>query len=326
MPASDMGRARRAAPGIRAERCALLPPSRFYSKVQALHQEAGASVVNPLLAYALIKRLQSDWLNVVNSMEASENMQELKKDYRQVEKDLPVFEDLEGAARALMRLQDVYALSVKGLVKGVFRRDGASGLADLYHPGQRFSLSADDCFHIGKVRTSALAPGWLSPNLATAVPGMEIAWLKGTVDPVIVSLDRRIAAVTGLDIRPPYAEYLQVVNYGIGGQYEPHFDHATSRKSPLYRMKSGNRIATIMIYLSSVEAGGATAFIYANFSVPVIKNAALFWWNLHRNGDGNGDTLHAGCPVLAGDKWVANKWIHEHGQEFRRPCGAHPED
>lgn len=101
---------------------------------------------------------------------------ELKKDYRQVEKDLPVFEDLEGAARALMRLQDVYALSVKGLVKGVFRRDGASGLADLYHPGQQFSLSADDCFHIGKVRTSALALGWLSPNLATAAPGMEQAW------------------------------------------------------------------------------------------------------------------------------------------------------
>ncbi|XP_019373271.1 PREDICTED: prolyl 4-hydroxylase subunit alpha-3 [Gavialis gangeticus] len=478
---------------------------RFYNKVQALHQEAGASVVNPLLAYALIKRLQSDWLNVVNSMEASENMQELKKDYRQVEKDLPVFEDLEGAARALMRLQDVYALSVKGLVKGVFRRDGASGLADLYHPRQRFSLSADDCFHIGKVaydmgdyyhsiawleeavslfRVSygswhtedegsledaldhlafsyfmagnvsyalslsrefllydpsnkrvarnvlkyekllvenpsgaeaevvlqrpnvthlqtrdtyeelcqtlgsqpsqhrnpslycsyetndnpylifqpakreivqllpyvALYHGFISDDEAEKIKDLaapwlqrsvvasgekqqkaeyrisKSAWLKGTVDPVIVSLDRRIAAVTGLDIRPPYAEYLQVVNYGIGGQYEPHFDHATSRKSPLYRMKSGNRIATIMIYLSSVEAGGATSFIYANFSVPVIKNAALFWWNLHRNGDGNGDTLHAGCPVLAGDKWVANKWIHEHGQEFRRPCGTHPED
>lgn len=33
------------------------------------------------------------------------------------------------------------------------------------------------------------------------------------------------------------------------------------------------------------------------------QNAALFWWNLRRNGDGDGDTLHAGCPVLAGDKW-----------------------
>lgn len=53
------------------------------------------------------------------------------------------------------------------------------------------------------------------------------AWLKDTVDPVIVSLDQRIAALTGLNIRPPYAEYLQVVNYGIGGHYEPHFDHAT---------------------------------------------------------------------------------------------------
>ncbi|XP_010121554.1 PREDICTED: prolyl 4-hydroxylase subunit alpha-3-like, partial [Chlamydotis macqueenii] len=152
------------------------------------------------------------------------------------------------------------------------------------------------------------------------------AWLKDTADPVVRVLEQRIAAVTGLDLRPPYAEYLQVVNYGLGGHYEPHFDHATSRKSPLYRMKSGNRIATVMIYLSAVEAGGSTAFIYGNFSVPVVKNAALFWWNLRRNGDGDGDTLHAGCPVLAGDKWVANKWIHEHGQEFRRPCGARPQD
>ncbi|NXA20642.1 P4HA3 hydroxylase, partial [Ibidorhyncha struthersii] len=152
------------------------------------------------------------------------------------------------------------------------------------------------------------------------------AWLKDTADPVVRALEQRIAAVTGLDLRPPYAEYLQVVNYGLGGHYEPHFDHATSRKSPLYRMKSGNRIATVMIYLSAVEAGGSTAFIYANFSVPVVKNAALFWWNLRRNGDGDGDTLHAGCPVLAGDKWVANKWIHEHGQEFRRPCSTDPQD
>lgn len=53
------------------------------------------------------------------------------------------------------------------------------------------------------------------------------AWLKDTVDPMLVTLDHRIAALTGLDVQPPYAEYLQVVNYGIGGHYEPHFDHAT---------------------------------------------------------------------------------------------------
>lgn len=31
-------------------------------------------------------------------------------------------------------------------------------------------------------------------------------------------------------------------------------------------------------------------------------------------------TLHSGCPVLVGTKWVANKWIHVQGQEWTRPC------
>lgn len=44
---------------------------------------------------------------------------------------------------------------------------------------------------------------------------------------LVTPLIYRIAALTGLDVQPPYAEYLQVVNYGIGGHYEPHFDHAT---------------------------------------------------------------------------------------------------
>ncbi|KAM3837826.1 prolyl 4-hydroxylase subunit alpha-3 [Vipera latastei] len=474
---------------------------RFYQKIQDLHQGSGGSLENPLVAFALIKRLQSDWRNVVYSMEGSENTQVLKMSYHRLEDHLPLFEDLQGAARALLRLQDVYALSVRDLVRGRFRT-ASEAHPEVYHPSLDFALSADDCFHIGKVaydtedyyhailwleeaarlfRSSygkwrmedegsledaldhlAFAyymagnishalrlsreflhydPGnermarnvlkyekllrrdreegqeriplqrpnvthletrdayeklcqrlgaqpaddrlscsyetnrspWLmlqplkkeilhprpevtlyhdfvSPSeaekiKALAAPGLQrsvvasgekqeeadyrisqSAWLKDGVDPVIGALGRRAAALTGLSIQHPYAEYLQVVNYGLGGHYEPHFDHATSRKSPLYRMKSGNRIATLMIYLSSVEAGGSTAFIYANLSVPVVKNAALFWWNLRKNGHGDEDTLHAGCPVLAGDKWVANKWFHEHGQEFHRRCSTNPED
>ncbi|NWZ42895.1 P4HA3 hydroxylase, partial [Brachypodius atriceps] len=487
---------------LRDESSRLRRLRRFYEKVQALHQDPKASVDNPLLAFSLIKRLHSDWPNIVYSEEATRNTQALHAGLSEVEQELPGAEDLEGAARALMRLQDVYALSVRGLARGVFQR---AGHPPLYSPGRRASLSADDCFHVGKVaydtgdyyhsipwleeavslfrlsygswnledRSSledaldhlafsyfmagnishalslsmeflryadpsnqrvsrnvakykkllktgmgargrwdrlgchsspppllsplhtllgafppqpapeqllhlscsyetnnspylllqpakkemvqiqpyvalyhdfitdaeaetikGLAGPWLQRSVVASGEKQQkaeyriskSAWLKDTADPVVRALDRRMASLTGLDLRPPYAEYLQVVNYGLGGHYEPHFDHATSMKSPLYRMKSGNRIATIMIYLSAVEAGGSTAFIYANFSVPVVKNAALFWWNLRRNGNGDGDTLHAGCPVLAGDKWVANKWIHEHGQEFRRPCSADPQD
>lgn len=65
------------------------------------------------------------------------------------------------------------------------------------------------------------------------------AWLKDTADPVVRALERRMAALTGLDLRPPYAEHLQVVNYGLGGHYEPHFDHATVRELPGWGHRGG---------------------------------------------------------------------------------------
>lgn len=35
---------------------------------------------------------------------------------------------------------------------------------------------------------------------------------------------------------------------------------------------------------------------------------------------------HAACPVLTGIKWTANKWFHERGQEWHRPCGLNKFD
>jgi hypothetical protein len=34
-------------------------------------------------------------------------------------------------------------------------------------------------------------------------------------------------------------------------------------------------------------------------------------------------TRHTGCPVLVGNKWVANKWLSNIGQEFNKPCEMH---
>lgn len=114
------------------------------------------------------------------------------------------------------------------------------------------------------------------------------AWLKGPPQSTVGKLDQKISMLTGLNVKHPYGEYLQVVNYGIGGHYEPHFDHATvswlwdllnqyiymaadvacclcwhkqwyhnvlifqSPSSPVFRLKTGNRLATFMIYVSEV--------------------------------------------------------------------------
>ena len=125
---------------------------------------------------------------------------------------------------------------------------------------------------------------------------------------------------TGLDMST--AEELQVVNYGIGGHYEPHYDFARkSEKNAFSSLGTGNRIATWLNYMSDVEAGGATVFPLLGVTIWPRKGSAAFWYNLHRSGDGDLLTRHAACPVLVGSKWVSNKWIHERGQEFRRPCG-----
>ncbi|XP_041797044.1 prolyl 4-hydroxylase subunit alpha-3 [Chelmon rostratus] len=482
---------------------------RFYAKVSDLHAEfykgPATATANPLVAFTLIKRLHSEWLNVVYSNEALENAQALRSSYEEEEAGLPKREDLQGAAKGLMRLQDVYSLQVASLVKGRFQRVTNGKPTDIYLPTVSVLLSGDDCFLVGKVayeqedyyhsvqwleESVRLFRGtggeWSPENEGTledaldhlafshfktgnvsyalslsqellhhdpmngrvlqnvekyekllvtsppksvrgsgprrpasnylrtrntyerlcqtqgsqpmhfenprlfcdfftngdpgllllparrevlslqpyvvlyhdfitdteaedikelAQPGLrrsvvaagekqataeyrisKSAWLKGSAQSTVGKLDQKISMLTGLNVKHPYAEYLQVVNYGIGGHYEPHFDHATSPSSPVFKLKTGNRVATFMIYLSSVEAGGSTAFIYANFSVPVVEKAAIFWWNLRKNGEGDEDTLHAGCPVLVGDKWVANKWIHEHGQEFRHRCSLNPEE
>ncbi|XP_016096900.1 prolyl 4-hydroxylase subunit alpha-2-like [Sinocyclocheilus grahami] len=127
--------------------------------------------------------------------------------------------------------------------------------------------------------------------------------------PVVSHFNQRIADITGLSMKS--AEDLHVQNYGIGGRYEPHYDTWDDENE---------RIATFLIYMSDVEIGGATVFPQVGVALKPKKGSAVFWYNLRKNGNVDWYTEHAGCPVLRGNKWVANKWIHEFGQEFRRRC------
>jgi prolyl 4-hydroxylase len=161
----------------------------------------------------------------------------------------------------------------------------------------------------------------------------KVAWFQdGTTDHALIvsSISQRIGDVTRLNVTYPVGEPLQLSNYGIGGHYEPHFDSDETRSdrslSPTENIAvHGDRIATVMIYLNDVLAGGATVFPKINLSTRPIKNAAVIWYNYKKSGDMDFDTVHAGCPVLIGEKWVANKWIREFGQEFNRPCDINRE-
>ncbi|XP_051969032.1 prolyl 4-hydroxylase subunit alpha-1a isoform X1 [Xyrauchen texanus] len=151
------------------------------------------------------------------------------------------------------------------------------------------------------------------------------AWLAAYEHPVVDRINQRIEDITGLDVKT--AEELQVANYGVGGQYEPHFDFGRKDEPDAFKeLGTGNRIATWLFYMSDVPAGGATVFPEVGAAIKPMKGTAVFWYNLFPSGEGDYSTRHAACPVLVGNKWVSNKWIHERGQEFRRPCGLKETD
>lgn len=81
-----------------------------------------------------------------------------------------------------------------------------------------------------KVRTSKLA--FLGERRGRDSPGT-----------VMRRLSVRVEDMTGLSTKS--AERLQVVNYGIGGQYEPHHDFYYQH----HPMSRGNRIATVLFYV-----------------------------------------------------------------------------
>lgn len=145
------------------------------------------------------------------------------------------------------------------------------------------------------------------------------AWIDDKSHVVVARYSRKVSAAAGLSLST--VEELQVLNYGIGGHYSPHYDFS-GHADPGFGEEVGNRIATWLSYVSPVSLGGATVFTKLGVTVWPEKAGALMWYNLHEDGSRDMRTLHAACPVLSGYKWVANKWFHERGNEFHRPCIA----
>ena len=82
----------------------------------------------------------------------------------------------------------------------------------------------------------------------------------------------------------------------------------------------GVRFITFMVYLSDLTSGGHTVFPQLGISVKPVEGAALHWFNINADMDYDSRVLHLGCPVMYGNKWIANKWIKLLPQFKEYPC------
>ena len=55
------------------------------------------------------------------------------------------------------------------------------------------------------------------------------------------------------------------------------------------------------------------------FSEPV-KGSVAFWMGSKSDNFIENESVHGGCPVLEGSKWILNKWIYAFNQWKKFPC------
>ena len=127
--------------------------------------------------------------------------------------------------------------------------------------------------------------------------------------PVCARLEARLARL--LDWPLENGEGLQILRYRPGAEYKPHYDYFDPAEpgTPAILKRGGQRLASIVCYLNTPEAGGATVFPEAGIEVAPVRGNAVFF--SYEQPHPSTRTLHGGAPVLAGEKWVATKWMRE---------------
>ncbi|GAV91910.1 2OG-FeII_Oxy_3 domain-containing protein [Cephalotus follicularis] len=200
-----------------------------------------------------------------------------------------------------------------------------------WHPRafiHRGFLSDVECDHLidlakDKLEKSMVADNESGKSIESEVRTSSGMFLAKRQDEIVADIEDRIAAWTFLPVEN--GESIQILHYEHGQKYEPHFDFFHDKNN---QQLGGHRVATVLMYLSTVEKGGETIFPSAEEKIPQPKDEswsdcakkgyavkprkgdALLFFSLHLNASTDINSLHGSCPVIEGEKWSATKWIH----------------
>jgi prolyl 4-hydroxylase len=130
-------------------------------------------------------------------------------------------------------------------------------------------------------------------------------------NPLVERLDQRISEVMRWPVEN--GEGIQILNYQIGGEYKNHFDYFPPEDpgSAVHLAKGGQRVSTLVMYLNDVEQGGETIFPAIHLAVSPKKGSAVYFEYCNELGQVDAMSLHGGVPVIAGEKWIATKWMRQ---------------
>jgi prolyl 4-hydroxylase len=175
-------------------------------------------------------------------------------------------------------------------------------------------LSSEECDALIALARPRLAR---SLTVATKTGGEEVNadrtsngmfFQRGETD-LVRRIEQRIAKLVNWP--EENGEGLQILQYGPGAEYKPHYDYFDPAEpgTPTILRRGGQRVATIVMYLAEPEKGGGTVFPDVHLEVSPKRGNAVFF--SYERAHPSTRTLHGGAPVLAGEKWIATKWLRE---------------
>ena len=106
-----------------------------------------------------------------------------------------------------------------------------------------------------------------------------------------------------------HGEGLQILHYLPGQEYEPHYDWFDPEQpgfGPITAI-GGQRIASVVMYLNTPEAGRRHGL---SRDRPDRHRACAARPSISHTRAATA-SLHAGLPVIRGEKWIATKWLRE---------------
>lgn len=107
-----------------------------------------------------------------------------------------------------------------------------------------------------------------------------------------------------------FFEPVQLTRYEIGQRYMSHLDVLT------HPDEQGQRVATVLVYLNTVDVGGETVFHHAGCRVAPRSGDAVIFFPADHRGSPHKDMLHEALPPLSGPKFVLQAWMRQF------PCPA----
>lgn len=178
---------------------------------------------------------------------------------------------------------------------------------DIATPDEMTSLIERSREILKRAEVSGDTGGYVSPGRSGSN-----CWIPHNHNELTLRLATRISDIVAIPLSN--AESFQVLHYGPGQQYRPHYDawRPGSSKAERCLARGGQRLVTALLYLSEVEAGGSTSFPELGIEVRAAPGRMVLFHNCHAGTNRVHErSLHGGMPVDQGEKWAANLWFRE---------------